>query len=242
MDRIAGGDRDWTRSRIREVNALQARRRHGDRPATGRGLQRARGAARRASRRSDFHAQARRHDRDRATRDRLVALLPRLRVHGQRRGQAGVEGHARAHGDAGAHPASPARRSARARARCWRRSSPTRSASVRRHRRCTMPTPAAVPDSGPTVASRTCMVVGRHAASGAARDARHDRWTLTPASTICATHGPLVGDRSSTSSPAGLEWDDVELSRRRVRDLRLGAATSPRWRSIRTPARCARRA
>ena len=55
----------------------------------------------------------------------------------------------------------PAPRSVRARTRSSRRSPATRSASTCEDVEIAQPDTAAVPDSGPTVASRTCMVVGK---------------------------------------------------------------------------------
>ncbi|HMA18721.1 MAG TPA: xanthine dehydrogenase family protein molybdopterin-binding subunit, partial [Thermoanaerobaculia bacterium] len=64
---------------------------------------------------------------------------------------------------------------------------------------------ARVPDSGPTVASRTCMVVGRILE----RCAQEIRRTLgkTPAREYLARHGPLVVTKEY-AGPDGLYWDD----------------------------------
>jgi len=74
------------------------------------------------------------------------------------------------------------------------------------------PDTARVPDSGPTVASRTCMVVGGVLAS-ACRTLR-DRVTTSPGATWRARARHFVangGDGSVTvtyASPAGVRWDD----------------------------------
>jgi CO/xanthine dehydrogenase Mo-binding subunit len=66
---------------------------------------------------------------------------------------------------------------------------------------------AAVPDSGPTVASRTCMIVGR-LLERCARRMRQRLGRLTPAEYF-RTHGPFtVSERYAP--PAGLEWDDAQ--------------------------------
>ena len=81
------------------------------------------------------------------------------------------------------------------------------------------PDTASVPDSGPTVASRTCMVVGRLVET-AARSVKAElvargvlREPHTPAefrvacSRYLAQHGPLRR-RSQYQPPAGVRWDD----------------------------------
>ena len=77
-----------------------------------------------------------------------------------------------------------------------------------------------VPDSGPTVASRTCMVVGRIlqrcAEEMRARLGRADAGRVLRRSTARSS------SPSSTRSPTGIEWDDDDVSRRRLRQLRLG--------------------
>lgn len=62
-----------------------------------------------------------------------------------------------------------------------------------------------VPDSGPTVASRTTMVVGR-LLELCARDIRHTLGRLTPRAYL-ARHGPLSVTRQY-EPPPGLAWDD----------------------------------
>ena len=62
-----------------------------------------------------------------------------------------------------------------------------------------------VPDSGPTVASRTCMVVGR-LLQRAAHDLKHRLDGLTPAQYF-RRHGSLVVT-AQYEKPPGLEWDD----------------------------------
>jgi CO/xanthine dehydrogenase Mo-binding subunit len=64
---------------------------------------------------------------------------------------------------------------------------------------------ARVPDSGPTVASRTCMIVGR-LLQRAAREMRARLGRLTPAAYL-ERHGPLVV-RMQYEPPQGLAWDE----------------------------------
>jgi CO/xanthine dehydrogenase Mo-binding subunit len=63
-----------------------------------------------------------------------------------------------------------------------------------------------VPDSGPTVASRTCMVVGRILES-CAREMRRRVGRLSHAAWL-ARHGPLVIERAY-ERPPGMTWDDA---------------------------------
>jgi CO/xanthine dehydrogenase Mo-binding subunit len=62
-----------------------------------------------------------------------------------------------------------------------------------------------VPDSGPTVASRTCMVVGR-ILQRCAREMKRRLRGLSPAAYL-RRHGPLV-IRRSYENPAGIRWDE----------------------------------
>jgi CO/xanthine dehydrogenase Mo-binding subunit len=62
-----------------------------------------------------------------------------------------------------------------------------------------------VPDSGPTVASRTCMIVGG-LLERCARDLRRRLRGLTPAQYF-RRHGPLAVT-AQYQKPPGLEWDD----------------------------------
>jgi CO/xanthine dehydrogenase Mo-binding subunit len=64
---------------------------------------------------------------------------------------------------------------------------------------------ATVPDSGPTVASRTCMIVGR-LLQRCAEDMRHRLGRLTPAA-YWKKHGGFVVTKQY-EKPEGLEWDD----------------------------------
>jgi CO/xanthine dehydrogenase Mo-binding subunit len=64
---------------------------------------------------------------------------------------------------------------------------------------------AAVPDSGPTVASRTCMIVGG-LLHRAAREMRKRLNGASPAAYL-GKHGPLV-ITTEYERPAGLAWDD----------------------------------
>jgi len=63
-----------------------------------------------------------------------------------------------------------------------------------------------VPDSGPTVASRTCMVVGR-ILQRCAEEMKTRLGTLTPQQYL-KRHGPLVVTKEY-ERPAGMEWDDA---------------------------------
>jgi CO/xanthine dehydrogenase Mo-binding subunit len=65
---------------------------------------------------------------------------------------------------------------------------------------------ARVPDSGPTVASRTCMVVGR-ILQRAAEELRHRLGGMSPAG-FFALHGPLEV-AASYQRPDGLAWDET---------------------------------
>jgi CO/xanthine dehydrogenase Mo-binding subunit len=64
---------------------------------------------------------------------------------------------------------------------------------------------AEVPDSGPTVASRTCMIVGR-LLQRCAEDMRARLGTLTPRQYL-ERHGPLIVTKTY-EQPAGMAWDD----------------------------------
>jgi CO/xanthine dehydrogenase Mo-binding subunit len=69
------------------------------------------------------------------------------------------------------------------------------------------PDTAAVPDSGPTVASRTCMVVGR-ILQQCAQEMRARLGDLSPAEYVLR-HGPLVVEREY-EKPVDVTWDDTE--------------------------------
>jgi CO/xanthine dehydrogenase Mo-binding subunit len=62
-----------------------------------------------------------------------------------------------------------------------------------------------VPDSGPTVASRTCMIVGK-LLERCARDLRRKLGTMTPAQFL-KRHGPITVTHQY-EPPPGLAWDD----------------------------------
>jgi len=66
-----------------------------------------------------------------------------------------------------------------------------------------------VPDSGPTVASRTCMIVGR-ILQRCAEDMRARLGKMTPKAYL-RTHGPLVITREY-ERPTDMAWDDVRYS------------------------------
>jgi CO/xanthine dehydrogenase Mo-binding subunit len=63
-----------------------------------------------------------------------------------------------------------------------------------------------VPDSGPTVASRTCMVVGK-ILQRCAREMKRRLGRLSPAAYL-RRHGPLV-IRRGYENPAGIHWDEA---------------------------------
>jgi CO/xanthine dehydrogenase Mo-binding subunit len=63
-----------------------------------------------------------------------------------------------------------------------------------------------VPDSGPTVASRTCLIVGR-LVQRAAEDLKSRLGKLTPKQYL-SKHGPLTVT-AQYEKPAGIAWDDV---------------------------------
>jgi CO/xanthine dehydrogenase Mo-binding subunit len=65
---------------------------------------------------------------------------------------------------------------------------------------------AEVPDSGPTVASRTCMIVGR-ILQRCAEEMKQRLGGLTPRAYLRA-HGPLLVTKRY-ERPAGMDWDDV---------------------------------
>jgi CO/xanthine dehydrogenase Mo-binding subunit len=69
-----------------------------------------------------------------------------------------------------------------------------------------LPDTALVPDSGPTVASRTCMVVGG-LLHGCALELRRRLGRLSPAAYL-RRHGPLTVTRQY-EPPAGTAWDDT---------------------------------
>ena len=77
------------------------------------------------------------------------------------------------------------------------------------------PDTAAVPNSGPTVASRTCMVVGKLVESAARRSARDARRRPSAGSWISQAHAATTFERvgplrasSQYHAPAGARWDD----------------------------------
>ena len=129
----------------------------------------------------------------------------------------------------------PARKSVRARTRSSRRLRPTRSASTTTTLTSRSRTPRVVPNSGPTVASRTCMVVGQLVEMAAralkqpacsTRDLLSEPYTAAeftdrvPASTS-TTRGAAPRDqplRAAAGHPLGRR----EVPGRRVRRLRLG--------------------
>src|SRR5207253_4175145 len=100
---------------------------------------------------------------------------------------------------------SRARKLVRARERCTRRSWRIRSGGP-----TTIDVNAAdtgeVPDSGPTVASRTCMIVGR-ILQRCAEEMRARLGRLTPREYL-RRHGPLVITKQY-ERPATMSWDDT---------------------------------
>ena len=197
--------------RVREINAL----RPGDTTATGPAarprLQRAAGAARGRQAHRFQAPPPRRSPRRTAARSRrasrgigLSLVLPRLRLHRRRRGQAGVEGVARAHRARRAHSGGQHRdRPGHADdARADRRRHARRA--VRRIEVNAADT-GEVPDSGPTVASRTCMIVGR-ILQRCAEEMRARLGALTPREYLRG-HGPLVITKEY-ERPSEITWDD----------------------------------
>jgi len=77
-----------------------------------------------------------------------------------------------------------------------------------------------VPDSGPTVASRTCMIVGR-ILQRCAEDMRARLGKMTPKAYL-RTHGPLVITREY-ERPTDMAWDDVRYS---VTEVTVGFVAS----------------
>ena len=77
---------------------------------------------------------------------------------------------------------------------------------------------AFVPDSGPTVASRTCMIVGK-LLERCAREMRKRLGALTPAQYF-RQHGSFTVT-SQYEPPPGLLWNDETVRGRRLRQLRL---------------------
>ena len=170
-----------------------------------------------------------------AARDWLRDVHARRGIHRVGRGSPGLGGRGRRRSLTVASACSPrAPRSARARTPSSRRLPLTPWACRSTAIEVVQPDTAVVPDSGPTVASRTCMVVGklveqrgdriaRHAGRGApARRAVHRRRLHDGLPRrISATSGPLKASRALP--PA----DRAALGRRalpggRVRHLRVG--------------------
>ena len=202
MDRIAERAR-LDPVRLREINAL----RPGDTTATGQrlgGLRARCTVLREAVKRTDFKRRRRALGRHQSG-HRPVAVLSRVRIHRRRRGEARVEGVAgpdrarradlrRQHRDRSGH-AHDARADRRRHA----------GHALRLHRReCRRH--GEVPDSGPTVASRTCMVVGR-ILQRCAEEMRTRLGRLTPREYL-RTHGPLVITKEY-ERPGGMSWDDA---------------------------------
>ena len=154
------------------------------------------------------------------SRHRAVAVLPRLGLHRQRRDQAGVESVARADRARARASSSRPPRSARARARCTRRSSPTR---------CGIPYDAVEVDDADTGArarqraDRGLAHVHGRRTSAAARgggDARAAR-RRSRRPRISAKHGSFVVT-TQYEQPPEIDVGRRALSRRRLRQLRLG--------------------
>ena len=256
MDRIAEAARDRSGRAARDQRA-PARRHDGDRPAARRGLQRAGGAAR-GGEAHRLHARARQGAAPGTNRGhRPLAVLPRLGLHRRRRGQARLEGALALTERGRAHPGRSTEigqgtRTMHAQIVADALGMPVRlrRGERRRHRR--------VPDSGPTVASRTCMVVGRILQ----RCAEEMRAAARAASRRASTCGSTA--RSSITKeyerPGEIAWDDdtyqgdayggygwgVRRRRGRDRSRHLGGAAGRVHRGARhrqgDPSRCSRRA
>ncbi len=165
---------------------------------------------------------------------RLRDLHARRRLHGLGRGSPRVGRRRRGDGRRHASACSPrAPRSARARTRSSRRSRPMRSASTTRTS-SRAARHARVPNSGPTVASRTCMVVGklvetaalgarcRRSMSGLPATAQY-----RPGRVPRARAGAMSTSRSAArdepvSAAAGPALGRRDVSGRRLRRLRVG--------------------
>ena len=167
------------------------------------------------------------------SRDRAVALL-----HGPGSPEAGSSSWGRARlGGADRAPASgfslPAPRSGRAPARCTPRSSPMPWTFRTRGGGGPADT-GVVPDSGPTVASRTCMVVGGILEAGPPSSSRIGSGARHGG--ILPPHGPVRGTREyeHPTGSAGTKWP----TGRRLQPPTAGAATWPRSSWIATPGRC----
>ena len=188
--------------RLRERNAL----RPGDTTATGQKVGKDCSALRGAARGGTPHEllEATESAQGIEPRHRPVAVLPRVRLHRRRRGEAGLEGvtrldrarradSRRQHGDRSGH-ADHARADRRRYAGHSLRSVDVSAADT-----------ATVPDSGPTVASRTCMIVGR-LLQRCAEEMRTRLGRMTPAA-YWKKHGGFVVT-TQYEKPPGLEWDD----------------------------------
>ena len=218
---------------LRERQRAAARRHDGDRPGARPTTPARCEVLREAVRRTDFVAQAARSAQGTDRGHRPVAVLPRLRLHRQRRGEAGVAGGARAH-----------RRPARASCVAQHRDRPGHAHDARadrrrraRHRRttrwtCRAPTPRACPTAG-----RRWRRAPAWSSAGMLAALRAPRCASGSAASTPARVLPRSTARSSSRAqyerPPGIELGRRHLSRRRVRHLRLGAATSSRSRSIR---------
>ena len=106
------------------------------------------------------------------------------------------------------------------------------------HVEVAQPDTARVADSGPTVASRTCMVVGRILRASARRRCSEQLGELTPAEYF-AKHGALVGASGVRAARLDRVGRRRPIAATRTRAT-AGAATSSRWRSIPTRTRCGR--
>ena len=189
------------------MNALPPGRHDGDRPGARQGLQRARRCCARRCGARDFRRKRRALRRD-EPRHRPRALLPRLRA-----SPAAARSSSRRRPaleltrDGRADPRRPRRRSARARAPCTRRSSRTTLGIPYERVEVADADTARVPDSGPTVASRTCMVVGKILESCALRDEGAAREDCRRREYL-AEHGPLVVTTRVRAAARASRWSD----------------------------------
>ncbi len=152
---------------------------------------------------------------------RLRVVHARRRLHRIRRGAPASVVDGRRHAPKARCACWPrAPRSARGPTRSFRRSPPTRSASTATTSTSSSPTPSRCPNSGPTVASRTCMVVGKLVETAAlgvkhALDRRrlsagrvHREPSSQPRASATSTPSARCAATSQYQPPPGLHWDD----------------------------------
>ena len=205
---------------LREHERAAARRHHGHGPDAAASDCSALVVLDEAVQRTDFRAQARGVQGDEPG-DRARALLSRRGLHRQRRAAPQLEGAARAHRDRRAHRgrqhgdrpghAHDARADRRRRARAFR----TRTSRSRSRTRSASPT------AGPTVASRTCMVVGK-ILEECAKEMREKLGGLTPRPSTSRSTGGFAVLSGSTSRPTGSSGTTTPTAATPTRRTRWG--------------------